>query len=101
MAAYQPVVHMLKRELDLKVTRDQGNIIDLIDSCMRFVGRYKEMSGSEKKKVVIHIVSRIIKKHFTKASAYLLEALPTIIDDLYVIAPKVYGKIKKKWFQCF
>lgn len=78
-----------------------SNIIIIVDATMRLVGELKTLTGVEKKAVVITVIHKLIAANVKTEDA---EALITIvnlmldplIDQIYTLAPQVYGAIKAK-----
>jgi len=94
---YQSVKDLLQKD-----GVSASNVIILIDQAMRVVGKSKTLEGPEKKALVITLVQRLIEESNLKpedrAVVRLLaeRALDPTIDQLFAMAPKVYGKVKNK-----
>ncbi len=78
-----------------------STIVTIIATAMKLAGEYKTLSGMEKKAIVITVVKRLIdeESNLSKEDKEILDiivenALDGIIDQLYELAPKAYGKIR-------
>lgn len=77
-----------------------GTIIVIIDSAMKLASQYKNLSGLEKKAIVITVVKRLVEESDLSdedeevIKVIVERALDTTIDQLFEMAPQVYGKIK-------
>ena len=77
-----------------------GNIIVIIDTAMKLVGKLKSLDGVEKKALVITVVKRLIDESDLKEQDAAVvkiiaeRALSPAIDQLFAMAPEVYGKVK-------
>jgi hypothetical protein len=75
-----------------------SNIVTIIDATMQLVGQLQTLTGVEKKAVVITLVNKIIaSSNVTPEEAAVITMLiDPLIDQIYAIAPDLYGKIKAK-----
>ena len=90
------------------VTKDEGisagNIIVIIDNAMKLVGKMKTLNGLEKKAIVITVVKRLVDEAELKPEDAAVvkiiaeRALDPAIDQLFAMAPEVYGKVKRGCF---
>lgn len=77
-----------------------ATIIIIIDTAMKLASQYKDLSGLEKKAIVITVVKRLIEEadlsdEDEEVIKVIAErALDPTIDQLFEMAPEVYGKIK-------
>ncbi|GAH10310.1 unnamed protein product, partial [marine sediment metagenome] len=84
--------------------KDEGvsaaNIIVIIDTAMKLAGKLRTLDGVEKKAVVITVVKKLIEESDLKpedeAVVQILaeRALDPAIDQLFAMAPELYGKVK-------
>lgn len=78
-----------------------SNIIVIIDTAMKLAGKLKNLSGYEKKTIVLTVVKKLIDESTLKDSdAEVVKiiaerALDPTIDQLFAMAPELYGKTKK------
>ena len=78
-----------------------GNIIVIIDHAMKLVGKMKSLDGIEKKALVITVVRKLVDEADIKESDAAVvkiiaeRALDPAIDQLFAMAPEVYGKVKR------
>lgn len=90
----------------------QENITVVVINLMQLVDKYTELSGEEKKNIVIHVVKKIIKHEIDKDKIIEEEEklmltfvdifLPSIIDTLVSVdKKKIAIKIKKTFSSCF
>lgn len=89
-----------------KIIEDKGQTINaatiliIIDTSMKLASEYKTLSGLEKKAIVITVVKKLIdESNLSEQDQQVLDIivenlLDVAIDQLYIIAPQVYGKIK-------
>ena len=89
-----------------KIIEDKGQninastILIIIDTSMKLASEYKTLSGLEKKAIVITVVKKLIdESNLSEEDQQVLDIvvenlLDVAIDQLYIIAPQVYGKIK-------
>ena len=76
------------------------NIIVVVDTTMRAVGKLRMLSGMEKKALTITIIHKILevvdmREEDRETLKIVVEAmLDPLIDQIFAIAPKLYGKIK-------
>lgn len=77
----------------------KDNIILVIDAAMKLVAKMR-LEGIEKKAIVITVVKRLIAESSLKPEDSVIinlivdQALDSTIDQLFSLAPKVYGKMK-------
>lgn len=104
---------------------EMSNILLLTDLAMKQVGKLKHLVGFEKKALVITVVRRLAEDTLEKAKQAAIDAgealeevvekinaefeelrvivdkaLDPFIDQLYSLAPKIYGKVTAKCMPC-
>ena len=94
----------LKKSIE-SIVKDDGigasNIIVIIDTAMKLVGKMKSLDGIEKKALVITVVKRLVDEADLKPGDAAVvkiiaeRALDPAIDQLFAMAPEVYGKVKR------
>jgi len=83
------------------------NITMIVINLMQFVEKYPDLSGNNKKNLVIHVVKNFIKDKTDKEEEEVLLTfvdifLPAVIDTLVSIDKKeMVIKIKKTFSSCF
>ena len=103
--------NLKKKSNELLITGlDKKNFIILTDLAMKEVGKIKDLVGFEKKALVLATMHKFVddtvetaKKQSKVLSQEIIElkvmvdnTLDTFIDQLFSLAPKVYGQGKKK-----
>jgi hypothetical protein len=77
-----------------------ANIIIIIDTAMKLAAKMKTLTGPEKKAVVIAVILRLVDEADLKPEDEAVikiiaeRALDPAIDQLFAMAPEVYGKVK-------
>jgi len=83
------------------------NITIVVINLMQLVEKYPDLTGEQKKHLVIHVVKKFIKDKTDKEEEQVLLTfvdvfLPTIIDTLVSVDKKELAiKIKKTFSSCF
>lgn len=119
-ALYTKIKTKAKDLLDQGINQD--NMILLTDMVMREVGKIKNLVGFEKKALVLATMRKFVDdramelhQSTTKLTEEMIteledlkdlveEKLGGFIDQIYTLAPDVYGKTKKRFFSflsCF
>jgi len=79
-----------------------SNIVIIVDTTMRTVGKLKTLSGVEKKALAITVVHKILEvsemREEDRAALKIVVdmMLDPLIDQIFAIAPKLYGKVKER-----
>lgn len=79
-----------------------ANIVIIVDTTMRTVGKLQTLSGMEKKALTITVVHKILEvsdlKEADRAALKIVvdAMLDPLIDQIFAIAPKLYGKVKAR-----
>lgn len=104
---------------------EMNNVLLLTDLAMKQVGKLRNLVGFEKKALVLTVVRRLAEDTLEKAKQSLInagealeevtnkinaefeelrvildKALDPFVDQLYILAPKVYGQVKAKCCPC-
>lgn len=83
------------------------NITTIVLNLMQFVEKYPDLTGKQKKQLVIHVIKKFIKDTTDKEEEEVLLAfadifLPTIVDTLVSVDKKeIVIKLKKTFSSCF
>lgn len=90
---------------DSPVTKE--NITTIVINLMQLVEKYPDLTGEQKKKLVIHVVKKFIKDKTDNEEEEVLLTfvdifLPTLIDTLVSVDKKeIVIKLKKTFSSCF
>lgn len=90
---------------DSLVTKE--NITTIVINLMQLVEKYPDLTGEQKKKLVIHVVKNFIKDKTDNEEEEVLLTfvdifLPTLIDTLVSVdKKKIVIKLKKTFSSCF
>lgn len=99
-----------KLKLQIKDILDSGvsvtNIVVIVAEAMKIIGKFKTLTGIEKKALAITVVHKlIIESNIPEDNRDAIFAvidlmLDPLIDQLYSLAPLAYGKIKEGCLSC-
>lgn len=83
-----------------------ANIILIVAESMKIIGKFKTLTGIEKKALAITVVHKIIAEsniddeNRAAVTALVDMMLDPLIDQIYALAPAAYGKIKESCLKC-
>lgn len=83
------------------------NITIIVINLMQFVEKYPDLTGDQKKQLVIHVIKKFIKDTTSKEEEEVLLTfvdifLPSVIDTLVSVdKKKIVIKLKKTFSSCF
>jgi hypothetical protein len=105
----KPIILELKSITDNIVKNDNltpENILLLTTNLMSFVGKYKNISGATKKKIVIYVINDAIRKYIENETLETLlvtimeNVMPSAIDLLVDISKRKYKFKGSKFGNC-
>jgi hypothetical protein len=83
------------------------NVVDFVTCLMKIVETYPELSGKQKKSLVIHVIKKFVTDHLsgeeeTRLLMFCDVFLPSYIDTIVAVDKKeIVLKIQKKFKSCF
>jgi hypothetical protein len=95
----QKIVDELQQGLDADILRDglsSGNLLYLVANLMQTAGKYKKITGKDKKKIVVFLINNAIEtrienkvlEHFLQNM--VTDVVPDVIDLLVDVSKKKY-----------
>ena len=106
----QRISNMLYDNIDMVQYRtvDPINITPLCVKLMKMISSYTDISGKDKKHIVLQTIKRIVNETVPEANRYFIDpiidaTLPIIIDTLISVDKReIQFKLKQccKWFSC-
>lgn len=106
---YNKLKQLLESTLNNE-TVNARNIIVIIDSAMKLVGKMSTLDGLQKKALVMTVVKKLVEESNLSpedeeiVKIIVERALDPVIDQIFAMAPEVYGKVKTKcmhFCKCF